>query len=61
MTMAVRKEEEIVSYKEEEVAFINSDITLAGTVKLRPRARIGPLDNGARAHCVANILGLDRP
>ena len=32
-----------------------------GTVKLRSRARIGPLDNGARAHRVANILGSDRP
>ena len=34
---------------------------LIGTVKLRSRARSGPLDNGARAHRVANILGSDRP
>ena len=33
----------------------------AGTVKLRSRVRSGPLDNGARAHRVANILGSDRP
>ena len=32
-----------------------------GTVKLRSRARSGPLDNRARAHRVANILGSDRP
>ena len=35
--------------------------TVAGTVKLRSRARTGPLDNGARVHRVANILGSDRP
>ena len=32
-----------------------------GTVKLRSRVRGGPLDNGARAHRVANILGSERP
>ena len=32
-----------------------------GTVKLRSRARSGPLDNGVRAYRVANILGSGRP
>ena len=38
-----------------------TDHLLTGTVKLRSRARSGPLDNGAGAHRVANILGSDRP